>query len=293
MVVLYKLRTRLDILDHVDQITRRVIYDGMALAELLVAQWKDRPDARFFYETTVLGRRIVDFEVQNDATGVEAEAVRHCGMIVSEQGQLEAFGPCIMSKTDVPVGRKRRGKAEQTRSNILRSAGQMCADTGYDHLSLEDVAAAASVTRGAVYHHFGSKKGLFLEIVRSELHAMGARVLSAAAGAPTLWEALVAGCRVFLRESQQRRYQQVILTDAPAVLGIATWNKLDYSYTTRSLVEILQELRDGHTITISDPVATAEALSDAMNQLSRWVAAGGSEEIAFETLLMLLESLRQ
>lgn len=189
--------------------------------------------------------------------------------------------------------RRRPEEAEQTRRTILRIAGQMCAQSGYDQLSLEDVATAASVTRGAVYHHFENKKGLFLEIVRSELDAMGAQILAAAEVAPTRWDALVAGCREFLRKSQQRGYQQLILTDAPAVLGIATWNELDYRYTTRSLVEILQELKSDNAIAVSDPEASAEALSGAMNQLSRWVAAGGSEDSAIGTLLMLLDSFRR
>lgn len=189
--------------------------------------------------------------------------------------------------------RRRPEEAEQTRNSILSIAGQMCAQSGYESLSLEAVAAAASVTRGAVYHHFQNKQGLFLEIVRSELDTMGAEILATADAATTRWEALVAGCRAFLQASHHPRYQQIILTDAPAVLGTAQWNELDHRYTTQSLVEILQELIHEETITMPDAEAGAEALSGAMNQLSRWISAGGSEEIAFDTLLMVLESFRQ
>lgn len=189
--------------------------------------------------------------------------------------------------------RRRPEEAEQTRLSILRSAAQMCAQTGYDKLSLEELAADASVTRGAVYHHFQNKRGLFLELVRTELEAMGAEILDAAVSATTSWEALVAGCRAFLHVSQHPHYQQIILTDAPAVLGISWWNELDHRYTTQSLVEILQDLMHEETIAIPDAEATAEALSGAMNQLSRWISAGGSEEIARDALLKLLESLRK
>lgn len=189
--------------------------------------------------------------------------------------------------------RRRPEEAEQTRVSILRIAAEMCAQTGYDKLSLEELAAAASVTRGAVYHHFQNKQGLFLEIVRRELEEIGAEILAAAEAAPTRWEAFVAGCRVFLRASQNPGYQQIILTDAPAVLGTVRWNELDYRYTTQSLVEILQELMQEETISLPDAQAGAEALSGAMNQLSRWVAAGGSEEAALDTFLMLLRSLQR
>lgn len=51
--------------------------------------------------------------------------------------------------------------AAQTRQDILDAALKVFSAKGFSSTRLQDVAAAADVTRGAVYHHFGNKAGLF------------------------------------------------------------------------------------------------------------------------------------
>ncbi|MDJ0754641.1 MAG: TetR/AcrR family transcriptional regulator [Ardenticatenaceae bacterium] len=188
--------------------------------------------------------------------------------------------------------RKTFAEAQKTRARILDEAVQICSQGGYEGLSLEQLATQAEVTRGAVYHHFGSKEGLFREVVESQLRKMGEQILAVADGTQNDWEALTAGCRAFIHESQNPAYQRIILIDAPAVLGTQQWQQLDDEYTTRSLVEILEVLQAEDTIDVPDPSAAAQALSGAMNQLSLWVATGHPEENAQAMLARFLEALR-
>jgi len=58
---------------------------------------------------------------------------------------------------------------EVRREQILGAARRRFEESGYDAVSMSDVAAAAKVTRGLVHHYFGSKKELYLEAVRSVL----------------------------------------------------------------------------------------------------------------------------
>ena len=193
--------------------------------------------------------------------------------------------------------RRTYDEAQQTRDRILRSAIDICTKAGYEGLSLSAVAERAKVTRGAVYHHFQNKEGLFLSMVEVLLEEMGRKILAAAdkvaAEVPRdTWKALVAGCLTFLAESQAPRYQRIVLTDAPAVMGISRWQALDYAYTTRTLTEALEELRGIGEVSVSDPEAAAQALSGAMNQLSLWVSGGNPASVAEEMLLRLLSSVR-
>src|SRR3546814_8746339 len=48
---------------------------------------------------------------------------------------------------------------------ILKLARQMFGKTGYADASMDELTAAAGMTRGALYHHFGSKQGLFEAVV--------------------------------------------------------------------------------------------------------------------------------
>ena len=55
------------------------------------------------------------------------------------------------------------------RAEILRFAGELFCERSYDAVSIADVARAAGVARGLVNHYFGTKRRLFLEVVRAML----------------------------------------------------------------------------------------------------------------------------
>jgi TetR/AcrR family transcriptional regulator, acrAB operon repressor len=61
--------------------------------------------------------------------------------------------------------RRTKEDAELTRQALLKAAIKVFSQQGYAATRLEDIAEAAKVTRGAVYHHFGGKAELFAEII--------------------------------------------------------------------------------------------------------------------------------
>lgn len=65
----------------------------------------------------------------------------------------------------------RAEKREQTRSQLLDAASRVFAEHGLDGATVDDVAAAAGFTKGAVYSHFGSKDELFLAMLEARYDA--------------------------------------------------------------------------------------------------------------------------
>jgi TetR/AcrR family acrAB operon transcriptional repressor len=61
--------------------------------------------------------------------------------------------------------RKTKEEAELTRQTLLRAALVVFSRQGYAETRLEDIAAEAGVTRGAIYHHFGGKAELYNTLV--------------------------------------------------------------------------------------------------------------------------------
>jgi len=59
------------------------------------------------------------------------------------------------------MARRTKAAAQETRSRILDTAEQVFLAKGVSHTTLEDLAAAAGVTRGAIYWHFRNKADLF------------------------------------------------------------------------------------------------------------------------------------
>ncbi len=68
--------------------------------------------------------------------------------------------------------RRTKEDAEQTKQNLMRVAVTVFNKKGYANTRLEDIAKAADVSRGAIYHHFGSKAELFKEIALQNKHNM-------------------------------------------------------------------------------------------------------------------------
>src|ERR1700684_265361 len=72
------------------------------------------------------------------------------------------------------MGRVAGVTSAETRSRLLRAAADEFAARGYDGTRVADIAAAAGVSNGALYTHFGSKAELMVEA----LHARGRPLLA-------------------------------------------------------------------------------------------------------------------
>ena len=71
-----------------------------------------------------------------------------------------------------PVSRTpQHERRARTRAALLRAAGRVFAEQGFHRSTLEGVAAAAGVSKGALYHYFPSKEQLFLALLEDRLGA--------------------------------------------------------------------------------------------------------------------------
>jgi AcrR family transcriptional regulator len=60
--------------------------------------------------------------------------------------------------------REMGSKREQTRARLIAAASQIVGEKGFERTSLEEVAARAGMTRGAIYGNFRDKEALFLAV---------------------------------------------------------------------------------------------------------------------------------
>lgn len=184
------------------------------------------------------------------------------------------------------MARATKQQSEQTERDVRATARRLFAEHGYAAVGLELVAAEAGVTRGAVYHHFGSKFGLFTAVVGDAQSSVAAAVAEAAPGDG--WDALEAGCLAFLRAAVAPEVRRILLVDAPAVLGFSAWRRLDAEHSGQLLDEGLAALPD----LAVDPAAAAALLNGAMNEAALWISEGGDARAAESGLVRILGALR-
>ena len=77
--------------------------------------------------------------------------------------------PNPTGRHDPPQPTRRRQQADATRDRLLAAAAQVFADKGYTGTRVQDVAARAGVTTGAIYNHFRDKDQLLLRALAIEL----------------------------------------------------------------------------------------------------------------------------
>ena len=62
---------------------------------------------------------------------------------------------------------RRRLSAEERRESILEAANEVFGEHGYEHVRIDDVAAAAGISKALIYEHFASKQELYMELMNS------------------------------------------------------------------------------------------------------------------------------
>ncbi len=106
-----------------------------------------------------------------------------------------------------------------TRGLIITAATELFADRSYEATSVSDILEAASVSRGAMYHHFASKEDVFAAVfvqTSSDAIRRAAKRVSASVSARS---ALIEGCLGWLDAVDVPAVRQILLIDGPRALG--------------------------------------------------------------------------
>jgi len=187
-------------------------------------------------------------------------------------------------------------QGEQTTRELIEIARQIFSEKGYADTSTTEIVKQAGVTRGALYHHFDGKEGLFRAVFESIQEGIGLAIMTAVEQSDNEWEQLIHGCQTFIAECANPQIQRIVLIDAPSVLGRETWRQVDEATTTRLLAEQLQAMHEAGKIKVRSPQAMAHLLAGAMNEAVLWVVEAEDSEQALKDaqaeIEVLIEGLR-
>src|SRR6266496_3807709 len=111
--------------------------------------------------------------------------------------------------------RSQQERSRATRAALVGTARGLFAQRGYAHVPAEEIVAAAGVTRGALYHHFGDKQGLFRAVFEELEAEVTAEITEAASSATEPTAAIVMGLGRYLDICQRPEVARIVLTDAP------------------------------------------------------------------------------
>jgi AcrR family transcriptional regulator len=197
------------------------------------------------------------------------------------------------------VARGRRTQAERseaTQATLIGTARRLFAERGYAGVGTEEIVREAGVTRGALYHHFDGKAGLFRAVFEQLEEELAQRLAHEALSRSDPWEAMVAGLEMFLDVCVEPEVQRIALIDAPSVLGWETWREIEGRYGLGLIRMGLENLMDAGIARRQPVDPLAHALLGALSEAGLYVARADDVPAARaemeEVLRRLLDGLR-
>src|SRR3954464_3432219 len=142
-----------------------------------------------------------------------------------------------------PVKSRREAYSEATRAALLEEATTLFAERGYAATSLEHVASATRVTRGAVYHHFAGKQALF-EAVLDAQEKRAIEEIAAAATASDPWDAAMLALDAFRDKCCNPTYGRLVWQEGPTALGWHRWRECEEKYAYGRVERFVRALID-------------------------------------------------
>ncbi|MEI1679607.1 TetR/AcrR family transcriptional regulator [Acinetobacter baumannii] len=166
----------------------------------------------------------------------------------------------------------REQKMAETRKKLIEVARRAFAEYGYADTSMDKLTAEAGLTRGALYHHFGDKRGLFAAVVDQIDSQMAEYAQQHREQLDDLWEGLLVEGQTYIQNALNPEFQRIVLRDGPAVLGDpAHWPS--QNRCLQSTRECVEQLLTAKRIKIVDPEAAAVLLNGAAMNAALWVAS--------------------
>lgn len=188
--------------------------------------------------------------------------------------------------------RTNQERTEATRSQLIEAAGRLFKERSYAGTGTPEIAEAASVTRGALYHHFEDKEALLRAVVEREATLVAAQVERETADASSPIEALLSGGRAYLSAMRDPGRSRLMLLDGPAALGRSEVDRIDGLNGARTLREGLQHAIVAGALKSLPLEALTTILSAMFDRAALSIALGANEDEQMEVLTALLEGLK-
>ena len=163
-------------------------------------------------------------------------------------------------------------RSQATKGALVAAARRLFAERGYVDVGTEEIVREAGVSRGALYHHFAGKRELLAAVheqIESELAQELADVVEPDAG---VLETLQRGADAFLDRCLDREVQQIVLLDAPAVLGWERWREIGARYGLGLIEALLSTGMEQGEVRRQPVTPLAHALVGALDEVAMFVA---------------------
>ncbi|ETA05844.1 MULTISPECIES: TetR/AcrR family transcriptional regulator [Gordonia] len=190
----------------------------------------------------------------------------------------------------------RRTQAERTaatRAALIAAGRKLFGERGFADVGTQEIVDEAGVTRGALYHQFDDKKGLFTAVYDAVEQDVVTQIAerSAELAADNPIAALKSGMRLFLELCTEPSVHRITLVEAPSVLGWAQWRARGEEFGF-ALVERLIQAAIAAGQAVDQPTRPlAHVAIGALDEAALYVAAAQDRDAATAEVAAVLDRI--
>ncbi|MGO4613081.1 TetR/AcrR family transcriptional regulator [Nocardia sp. 2YAB30] len=178
--------------------------------------------------------------------------------------------------------RSQEDRSRVTRAALEQAGRRLFTERGFAGTSGEELVGEAGVTRGALHHHYGDKRGLFLAVLEQIEVETTEEIEKAIASADPddVMAGMAVGLGVFLEICQRPPMLRIALTDAPTVLGWQAWREFESAHGLGLITRQLERARDAGLIADAPIPVLAQLVISVISEAALIVAHAADPDAA-------------
>jgi AcrR family transcriptional regulator len=190
----------------------------------------------------------------------------------------------------------RRTQAERsaaTQQALIAAARRLWGERGYAEVGTPEIAEAAGVTRGAMYHQYSDKAALLRAVIEAMDVEIIARIEAAVAEAEpaTPADTMHAMANAWLDIAAEPEVRQLMLVDAPSVIGWAEYREMSQSNSVEAAEQLLKAAIEAGQLRPQPLRPLALVLLGALEEAAVYLARADDPEHAREEVRAVIRDL--
>jgi AcrR family transcriptional regulator len=189
--------------------------------------------------------------------------------------------------------RTQAARSAATRQALQAAARRLWGDRGYTEVSTPEIAEAAGVTRGAMYHQFPDKTALFVAVLEDietdVMRRLSAAVVDARPRTPA--DTLHAAADAWLDIAGEPEVRRLVLLDAPNILGWAGFREVSLRYGLGMTEQLLAAAIEAGQLKAQPVRPLATVMIGALDEAAMSIANADDSAIESEQVRAVVHDL--
>ncbi len=191
------------------------------------------------------------------------------------------------------MARTQAERSAATQKALIEAARRLWGERGYAEVSTPEIAEAAGVTRGAMYHQYADKAALFRAVIEAMDQEILERLQAAVAAAQpeTPADTMHAMADAWLHIAREPEVRQVMLLDGPSVIGWREYREMSQNNSVEAAEALLQAAVEAGQLRPQPLRPLALVLLGALEEAAMYVAGAEDADQAGEEIRVVVRDL--